>query len=490
MGEQPNLLFIFTDQQRYDTMRCYGNELIQTPNLDGLAEESFVFRNAYVSQPVCTAARSTIMTGLYPHTNGCYSNHIHLRPEVPTLAEMVSKDFLCGFFGKWHLGDEIVPVHGFQRRVVLEDRTYRHHYSKKEYLAKLSDYHYFLMENGFTPDIEVRGARVFSRPMAAKLPEPYTKATFLGQEAARFIRENRKNPFILYVSFLEPHGPFTGPFNDLYPPEKIPTGPGFLKKPPEDAPVPNRLLAEHYTQREDYEGLDLRTEAGWRKLRAQYLGLVTLVDRAVGEILGALDESGQADNTIVVFTSDHGEMMGDHGLVAKCVQYEEAIKVPLLIRAPWLGRGQNVVDGRISQVDLVPTLLDLLGEPVPEGLEGRSRAGLLRGEETLEGNDVFVEWIGHNGRHAGNRPGFPPDLSDVKTNRLLGLHWRTIVSAQGWKLNLSPEDRCELYDLNTDPFELENRIDEPGQQTRIRDLAHRIRRWQERTEDEVPLPSF
>ena len=485
MPDRPNLLFLFTDEQRFDTMRCYGNDYVRTPHLNALADESTVFRNAYVTQTVCTPSRSTIMTGLYPHTNGCTLNNIPLRPETRTLAEMVSDDYLCAYYGKWHLGDEIIPQHGFERWVSIED-AYRAYYSREEYLSRFSDYHQYLVGNGFSPDAERRGARVFARPTAARLPEEFTKASFLGREAARFLRESHERPFVLYVNFLEPHMPFMGPLDDLYPPEEVPTGPHFRQKPPPDAPVPPRMLADYYMGRGNYEGHDLRTEAGCRKLRAQYLGLVTLVDNAVGEILRALDESGQAENTIVVYTSEHGDLMGDHGIVGKCVQYEEAAKVPLTVRVPWLGRTQRMVEGRVSQIDLVPTLLDLMGEDVPSELQGDSRAGVLRGDATLEGNDVFLEWVGNNGRP---REMFSSDSPDETMERLLGLPWRTVVSAEGWKLNLSPEDRCELYDLNSDPYEQRNLFDDPGQKERIRDLADRIRCWQEHTKDDAPLPA-
>ena len=107
------MLFIFTDEQRADTLGCYGNDLVQTPNLDGLAAESLVFENAYVTQSVCTPSRSSIMTGLYPHSNGCVANNIPLRPETRTIAEMVSQEYVRGYYGKWHLGDEVVAQHGF-----------------------------------------------------------------------------------------------------------------------------------------------------------------------------------------------------------------------------------------------------------------------------------------------------------------------------------------------------------------------------------------
>jgi arylsulfatase A-like enzyme len=218
-----------------------------------------------------------------------------------------------------------------------------------------------------------------------------------------------------------------------------------------------------------------------RKLRAKYLGQVTLVDRAVGEILQALDEAQLADNTIIVYTSEHGDMMGDHALIRKCVSYEEALKVPLVIRVPWLDGAGRRIEGRISQIDLVPTLLDLLGEPIPEGLEGVSRAGVLRGEATLADNDLFFEWNGTNGWEKAARG---LRLSEEEWARLHG-PWRSVISADGWKLNLSPVDRCELYNLNDDPFEQVNLFEDRDQQERTADLAGRIRRWQEETEDIV-----
>ena len=481
MAQKPNLLFILTDQQRSDTMECYGNSLIQTPNLNSLARESSVFEHAYVSQPICTPSRASIMTGLYPQSHGLTTNGIPLGPETRTIAEMVSADYLCGYYGKWHLGDELRPQHGFDRWLSMEE--YRGQYSESEDLSRFSDYHHYLIESGFEPDTEAQGYRLFSRRMAAKLPEEFTKARWLGREAARFIRENRDRPFLLYVSFLEPHMPYDGPLNDMYRRDQLGTGPQFLQKPPKNASVLNRVFADYYMQ-STFEGHDLSTEAGWREMRARYWGNVTLVDRSVGVVLGVLEESGLAENTIVVYTSEHGEMMGDHGMYNKQVMYEEAVKVPLMMRVPWLGKQGDVVEGRVSQVDLVPTLLDLMGEPIPGELQGESRAPVLRGESTLARNDVFVQM------NRGALPGsdkFATDIPEEEINRVVGLPWRTVVSAEGWKLNLSPGDQCELYDLNTDPHEHQNLYDDPSQKDRVRDLASRIQAWQERTGDETTL---
>lgn len=472
---RPNLLYIFTDQQRADTLSCYGNHQIETPALNGLAEDSFVFENAYVSQPVCSPARATMLTGLWPHTAGVPSCNVPLAADKPTIAEMLPREYDTAFMGKWHLGDEIFPQHGFETWVGTEDQ-YRRGYSKSERLAEVSDYHHFLVDKGHNPDTELLGQKVFSRHYAASLPEECTKAWYLGERASEYIREQGDEPFALCVSYLEPHPPHTGPLNDYFDPDSLPVGPAFMRQPPFDAPLLIRLMAAFYMQSENY-GLDLRTEAGWRALMARYWGNITLVDRSVGRILKALEESGKADDTIVVFTSDHGELMGDHGILGKTLMYEESIKVPMLLRAPMLDHPSRRITGRFSHIDLVPTLMDLLGFERPDRLQGRSRVPVLQGRENLDNDDVFIEWSGEDG-HA--RAG----LGEAEPNQSMVHQYRTVVTADGWKLNLYGKGQGELYDLNDDPFELENLYHHDGQRARIGELRERIRAWQEETGDQ------
>ena len=177
--KSPNLLYIFTDQQRADTLGCYGNHQIETPALNALATDSFVFENAYVSQPVCSPARATMLTGLWPHTAGVPSCNVPLAADIPTIAEMLPEGYDTAFMGKWHLGDEIFPQHGFKTWVGTEDQ-YRRGYSETDRLTEVSDYHHFLVGKGYTPDIELLGQQVFSRHYAASLPEECTKAWYLG----------------------------------------------------------------------------------------------------------------------------------------------------------------------------------------------------------------------------------------------------------------------------------------------------------------------
>ena len=487
MPDNPNLLFILTDQQRRDSMRCYGNDWIETPHLDSLAEQSFVFENAYVTQPVCTPSRASIMTGLYPQTAGTVRNGIPLRPETKTIAEMVRGEYIRAHYGKWHLGDDAVAQHGFEDWISIEG-FHRRRATRDEYRDQEPDYNRFLRDNGVEPP--PHGVAYEMWAAGARLPEELTQGSFVGNEAVRFIREwaapgRRSRPFMLFASFFEPHPPYTGPFNGLYGLDDIIVGPAFLKR-PDGGSLLNRLRADYYLAGnlnplgvEGGDFHDTTTEAGWRKLRAQYFANVTLLDRSVGRILRALEDSGAAGETIVVFTSEHGEMAGDHGMLEKRSLYEEASRVPLLMRVPWLTARQRRIPGSFGQVDLAPTLLELMGQPAPQHLEGQSRAAGLAGEATLVENEVFLQWNG-----VGDR-----DLGSPAINRMVSVPWRSVVTGDRWKLNLSPGDKCELYDLNADPHEMANLYDEPAQRDRVRDMAAMVRLWLHDVGDDTPLPS-
>ena len=177
-----------------------------------------------------------------------------------------------------------------------------------------------------------------------------------------------------------------------------------------------------------------------------------------------------------MFTSDHGEMAGDHGILGKTVMYEASVRVPMLIRAPMLGREQTVFSGNFSHIDLAPTILDLLDQSVPERMQGRSRVPVMNGTEDLTDNDVFIEWNGRDGH-------IPASIGEAEVNRSMGEPYRTIVTADRWKLNLYTRGQSELYDLNTDSYEMNNLIDIPDHNDLIQDLTDRIHRWREETGD-------
>ncbi|MBT5059445.1 MAG: sulfatase-like hydrolase/transferase [Gemmatimonadetes bacterium] len=479
--KRPNLLYIFTYQQRADTLACYGNNQIQMPALNKLAQDSFVFDRAYVSQPVCSPSRATMLTGLWPHTSGVPSCNKPLPADVPTIAEMLPDDYACAYMGKWHLGDEIFSQHGFETWVGSEN-SYRAHYSDEEKLTQHSAYARHLLDQGFEPNQELLGEKIFTRHVEAQMAEPLTKASFLGDQAADYIREHRDQPFTLCVSYLEPHPPHTGPLNDLYDPALLPTSPSFMESPGLDTPLILRLMSAIYMESEEY-GFDLRTEEGWRAVMARYWGNTTLVDRSVAKILNALDECGLTDDTIVVFTSDHGEQMGDHGILGKTVMYEESTRVPLLLRAPMLEAPPRHIDGNASHIDLVPTLLDLMECEAPDHLQGVSRVPVLRGEEDLSEEDIFIQWNGADGHPRAS-------MGEAEINQSMGEPLRTVISADRWKLNVYTQGPGELYDLTSDPHEIHNLFNSSEHTNRRHDLHHRIRRWQETVHDDASLPEL
>ena len=289
------------------------------------------------------------------------------------------------------------------------------------------------------------GAAVFSRELAASLPEELTKATFLSTRAADFIRANNYRPFALYLNFLEPHPPYDGPLNDMYAPASIPVSPTFMKDPPPNA-GPVALMRSKASLLGDGMGgapAGPYDESYWRALIARYWGNVTLMDRAVGRVLSALDEAGVADRTIVVFTSEHGDQLGEHNIIGKAVFYEQSVRVPLLMRVPWLTSDQTRVRGRYSHIDTVPTLLDLVGASLPDHLQGESSLPVLRGESSLHGNDVVIDWTGFA---VAPMDGFP------ELDRVQNTQHRALISADGWKLIVSKGDARRAVRLEQRPF--------------------------------------
>ena len=282
----------------------------------------------------------------------------------------------------------------------------------------------------------------------------------------------------------------------LYDPEKLPVGPSFLKK-PEGVSEFNRVRSEYFMQyleggdissdpyMQKYLAVcdeDFSTEKGWKEARANYFANITLVDNMVGDIISSLEKNNISENTIVVFTSEHGEMMGDHGLLEKRALYEEASRVPLLFKVPWLNNQQKMIDGSISHIDLVPTLMDLIGEDLPDHLQGKSRKGVFEGTENLDDNNVVVQWNG-----TGNIP--DRALGSDSINSLNASPWRSIISER-LKLNLCATDKPELFDLNLDKFEQENVFSKDEYRDSVSKLFESILQWQKDAEDSADLPDL
>jgi len=472
---KPNLLFIWTDEQRADTMAVYGNTKIHTPNLNKLARESIVFQNAYVTQPVCTPNRSAVMTGLWPHTSGCIKNNIPLPSDIPCLPELLNDpDYRTAYMGKWHLGDEIFAQHGFEEWVSMED-GYAKYYAEGRNRSKRSEYHHFLIEKGYKPDNDNR----FSRSFAARRPIEHCKPKFLEIKACEFLRRHYKEPFILYINFLEPHMPFFGPLDNEHKPEEVSLPASFSDPLEENEPLRYRLKRENCQQKYGSQEKDIRN------LIARYWGLVTQVDRSVGAILETLDNLGLAENTIVVYTSDHGDMMGAHNMVEKGVMYEEAVRIPWLMRIPQMRRQGCVIKGRVSQIDMVPTLLELMGKQRAGRFPGRSLVPVIKGGKESYVH-VYIEW-NSNGDAPKPKKGDANLAAKEVLKRIKNENSRAVISPDGWKLCLSDVDKCQLFNLVKDPGETINLFDSGRHDRIIRRLTDKIHRWQQTVGDKVKV---
>ncbi|HJT45619.1 MAG TPA: sulfatase-like hydrolase/transferase [Chthoniobacterales bacterium] len=467
-----NLIVFLPDQQRVDTLACYGNAKVHAPNLNKLAAESVVFERAYVTQPVCSPSRASLLTGWWPHTSGCTNNGFPVNPRIPALPQLIDGNYRAGYIGKWHLRDLPPTQRGFHEWVSVEG---------------LSDYSQFLVEQGVTPDLR-NGS--FSALTISNLPLELSQAEFLRRHACGFIERNKNTPFILVISFVEPHSPYNGPFNSEHHLGESDLDGMAAPFDPDMVPLRYRLLREWQNDKASKETTGVFREfrfglspEDYVRIKQRYYGLITLIDRSIGSILGTLDNVGLMDRTVIAHTSDHGDLLGDHGLFGKGVMYEQAVCVPLLIRVP--GARHNIVKRRVSHIDFVPTLLELLDQQEPDWIGGQSLAPLIYGDNSPQRN-VFIEWNPYKKEEKRLKPG-TSIASPEMINRAIRESTRTVIAPDGWKLNLRDNDLCELYNLHDDPLEERNLYD-VGQFGQVIERCRTdILRWQQDTGDSVPL---
>ena len=468
---KPNLVLFLPDQQRADTIACYGGAKVHAPNLNKLASESVVFERAYVTHPVCTPSRSSLMTGTWPHINGCTRNSVPLDRRFRVFPELMEdRDYRAAYIGKWHLGEEGPIGRGFDEWVSTDDH---------------GDYTNFLISQSITPDKQ--NGR-FSELAISNLPIELSRPKFLEQHACEFIEKHQRDPFILVVGFVEPHSPYNGPLNDEHPLDQIELDATATRPESEDIPLRYRLMRE-WQQAEavlDRERLPTQlffgvTPEEYRSIKQRYLGLVTLVDQSIGAVLACLERFGLTQNTIVVHTSDHGDSLGAHHLFGKETMFEEATRVPLLVRLPGQ-RASKTVPHPVSHIDFVPTLLDLLGQPNHPQCAGKSLVPLIT-EEASERENVFLEW-------APNRTKVKKGTKLARrrlVKRAVEESTRTIVTPNGWKLCLRDKDLNELYNQKDDPVEMRNLYADRQYASVISRLSDEIHRWQESANDKLKV---
>ena len=471
LPRRPNLIVFLPDQQRADTIACYGNGKVHSPNLGKLASQSVIFERAYVTHPVCSPSRSSLLTGMWPHVTGVTKNSLRLRPQFRALPQLLEKsDYRTAYLGKWHLGDEAIPQRGFQKWISTEN---------------VSDYSRFLIERGLTSD-QPDGS--FSTLALSELPLELSKPRFLEKHACEFIEKHHRDPFIMFVAFAEPHSPYNGPLNDEHALSEVDLDLTATAPPSDKIPLRYRLMRE-WQQAE--AALDRTrcpdlyffgiTPDEYRSIKQKYLGLVTLVDQSIGSILSCLERVGLTDDTIIVHTSDHGDMMGAHHLFAKEVMFEESVRVPYLIRLPGQRRSR-IISQPVSHIDFVPTLIDLLGQPKPSQCAGKSRARLMHGEKQPPEN-IFIEWAPNRTKIKKGTSLAPRRL----IKRAVEESTRAVISPDGWKLCLRDKDLNELYNLNEDPLETRNLYSNRQYAAIISRCGGEIHRWQETAHDTLKI---
>src|SRR6185312_7009278 len=470
-NRKPNLILFLPDQQRADTLACYGGVKVDAPNLNKLASECVIFERTYVTHPVCTPSRSSLMTGTWPHINGCIHNSVPLDRRFRVFPELMEdQDYRTAYMGKWHLGEDGPAGRGFRHCISTDGH---------------GDYSNFLISKSITAD-KVNGQ--FSEVAVSNLPIELSRPKFLEKHACDFIEKHQRDPFILVVAFVEPHSPYNGPLNDANPREDVELDATATVPEQEDIPLRYRLMRE-WQQAEallDRERLPIQLFFGvtpdeYRSIKQRYLGLVTLVDQSIGAILGCLERCGLTKDTIVGHTSDHGDSLGAHHLFGKETMFEEAARVPWLIRLPAQTR-QKMISHPVSHIDFVPTLLDLLGQSNHPQCAGKSLLPLINDATSLP-NNVFLEWAPNRTKvKKGSR------LARRRTiKRAVEESTRTLVSPDGWKLCLRDKDSNELYNLNEDPVETRNLYSDAQYASVVSRFTSEIYRWQDATNDKLKL---
>ena len=457
LPQSPNILIFMVDQLRYDACGCFGSQLCRTPHLDRLAQEGMRFTQAYASVPLCTPTRASFWSGLWPSHHGVlinthWKNSItkdRLDHDTPILSEIFkAAGYQTAHFGKWHIGpDSEMVQRGFDHVVTRSD-----FYAQRE--AK-------------NVQIEVRD--LITRDYIRK-DYPYagiTSAegkdfleTWLCRRAEDWLRAGATSdaPFFCCISTPGPHPGYVVPesrTND-YNPDDMPLWPN-LHDDLSDKPSVHRLFRDTITQSGSV------SDDEWRICIARYYAFVTLIDEEFGRLLDLLDELEIADDTLVLFVSDHGDLIGAHGLFDKGpMMYDEQLHIPLVARWPGVIPEDEACGEMVTFLDLMPTLAEAAGLALPSPVDGRSLIPFLRGQSVPDWpDDTYCQYYGEG----------------------ISLYCIRTVQNQRYKYVYYPFDLDELYDLETDPWEMTNLINDPSSAAILADMRARMVRWMEQTDD-------
>ena len=477
--ERPNILWYCTDQQRYDTIGALGNAHIHTPHLDALCGQGVAFANAYCQSPVCTPSRASFLTGRYPASNHVHRNGNEYFPSWETLVTKLLADegYDCGLVGKLHLS----------RSQVLERRPpedgYRYfkwsHHPNPDY-PEGHDYAIWLKQEKGVDPYELYGKLRGS--IGPGVPAYLHQTTWCSEMAVRFITEKREGPWLLSVNPFDPHPPFDPPqeYLDRYNLATLPM-PLFRESDIEqqrafrEIDMQTREAINPYKAKElaDTVGEIPRGDMGFippiaydpQLVKACYYAMIELIDDQFQVLVDALKATGQYENTIMIFTSDHGEMLGDHGLIYKGCRFFEALThVPLVISWPAKGLQGKLSEALVELVDIAPTLLEAAGSTVPYFMHGKSLLPLLTGGQDLGWHKHYVTSEYHGAIGGAQMPD--------QTHGVMYYDGRYKVCVY------ENHEVGEIYDLVEDPGEFTNLWNEKAFSTeKVRLLHAAFRRY-------------
>ncbi len=424
---RPNIVFVLVDDLRWDALGCMGHPFVKTPNIDRIAQEGALFKNFFVTLPLCSPSRASFLTGQYAHKNGVIdnSNHNELSHQLVTFPKLLhDTGYETAYIGKLHMGNDDSPRPGFDRWVSFKGQG--------AYID---------------PSINVDG-------VASKMSGYMTD--ILNKFALEFLQKEHTNPFALYLAHKAVHGPFTPAerHKNLYSDVAAFPSPPSLRDSLEGKPV---LINREKTPADGPPGKQ-NPKAGKNfpaQTMLQQLRALAAIDEGVGQLFAALEKSKKLDNTIFIFSSDNGYFWAEHGLGDKRWAYEESIRDPLLVRYPKLAKPGTIIDKIVLNIDLAPTLLELGGAKIPKTVQGESFLPLLKNPNAKGRDAALFEYF----KEKQNRT---PTWQAVRTDQ-----WKYIRY-----VNLPGAD--ELYDLKNDPYEMKNLVNDSSAGKKLQELQKEL----------------
>jgi len=439
---QPNILIIHADEHRMDCIGAYDNKDVKTPNIDKLAKEGVIYRNSYCPLPVCTPSRYSLLSGMYVHEHKGWTNHSTLNPEIATIPDVLkSAGYRTKAIGKMHFAPTYLDV-GFEEMILSEqDGPGRWD----------DDYHRDLMKNDLVDIIDLEDQRKEYRENAPEeywksygtastnLPEKFYSTNWIANHAVESIENWNESGNMLMVGFIKPHHPFDPPkkWAEMYDPDKLELLPGWIEKSMDH----DLEVHKGYFKNEELN------EDALRKSMAYYYASITQIDFEVGRMIKILKDKGLYDNTIIIYTSDHGEHLGYHHQILKGgYLYESIMKVPLIIKYPNSQYAGTENSKLVSNIDLGPTILNAVGLKTPKAMSGHDLT-----DSSFSREYVFAEgWLGN----------------------------QTMARSKNFKLILKRNGKSLFFNLETDPLELNNLYNDTNYRDEIKSHLQAIVNWQ------------